>query len=213
MINESVDLTCVLCAPSGAGKSTVINHMLSNYGNILPPIFLSVSDTTRAPRPGEIDGVSYNFITREQFEYNIKNNRYLEWAEYTDNHYGTPKDPVEQYGNSHIILLELEVQGARQVKEALPDTIFVFLLPSDLAKMEQRLRKRDTETEESIQKRMNAARLELASLDEFDYIVFNDIVETAAFELASILQNELCRYKRRSARLNRQILEEYSRDW
>jgi guanylate kinase len=186
-------LLVVLSGPSGVGKGTVCKA-LRNFASRL---VYSVSATTRSPRTGEVDGVNYFFKTKEQFEHMIENNELLEWAQYVDNYYGTPRAFVEETLNQgQDVILEIEVQGALQVKEKFPQGVFIFLAPPTLDELEQRIIGRGTETTESVHKRMNAAHDELQLMEKYDYVVVNDVVEQACERIQSILIAEHCKKER-----------------
>ena len=179
----------VLSGPSGAGKSTVIGHLLS----IREDISFSVSATTRGPRPGEQEGVSYYFKTPEEFAALVEQGALLEHAEYAGNCYGTPREPVDKLLEAgRTVILDIEVQGAFQVKKAMPEAIMVFLAPPSLAELERRLRGRATDTEEKIRLRLDTARREFALAGKYDYIVINDLAENAAGELNAIITAAKC---------------------
>ena len=183
-------LLIVLSGPSGAGKSTVIAALMRRRSDIR----FSVSATTRAPRPGEAEGVNYFFRTHEQFQQMIAQDAFLEHAEYVGNHYGTPSAPVEDNLNAgYHVMLDIEVQGAEQVLQKRPDAVSVFLCPPSMAELERRLRGRGTDSEEKIQGRMDRARREYARAKNYAYIVVNDDAEKAAAELDAIITAELCR--------------------
>ena len=174
----------VLTGPSGAGKGTVLHRLLEE----VPELFLSVSATTRAPRPDEADGIHYYFITKSEFERKIAENAFLEHAKYVDHYYGTLERPVEERLNQGSdVILEIEVQGAMQVHEKRPDAVMIFLAPPSLDELSARLHGRGTESEEKIQKRLAAARMELESRDLFDHIVVNDTVEQAVGQLKALI--------------------------
>lgn len=163
-------LLIVVTGPAGSGKGTVLANIV-NEGDCA----YSVSATTRKPRPGEIDGVNYHFMSVEEFKEHIANNDFLEHAEYVGNHYGTLLSEINGKREKGIhVILELEVQGAANVKRLYPDAVLIWILPPDYATLEGRLRGRATETEEVIQKRMQTAIKELGSFDMFDYIVLNE---------------------------------------
>jgi guanylate kinase len=181
----------IVSGPSGTGKSTVIGRLLDRDDL---PLRLSVSATTRAPRPGERDGVAYHFWTRERFQKELTEGAFLEWAEVYDNYYGTLKREVFPYREQgRLVLLEIDVQGARQVRRQCADVVAIFLRTSSLAAYEERLRKRGTETEAAIQRRLTAARCELAHADEYDYQVINDDLETTVARMGAILEGLLLR--------------------
>jgi len=179
----------VITGPSGAGKGTVLKQVIQSLDNL----YFSVSATTRAPREGEVDGVHYHFLTKERFEELIANDRFLEYARYAENYYGTPLDPVEAHlEQGHDVILEIELQGALQVKKRLPKAVLVFIAPPSFEELENRLRGRGTETEEVIRKRLAIARQECANMDEFRFIVVNDEVEDAADRLRAIILSCRC---------------------
>lgn len=161
----------VLSGPSGSGKGTVVKELLKNH----PEIKLSVSMTTREPRPGEVDGVSYYFVTKEEFEKRIQNGELLEYAEFDGNYYGTPKKEIDSYLENGIdVLLEIEVQGAMQVRQRAFDSASIMLTPPDIQTLERWLRGRKTNSEESIQTRLATAREEIKYLTKYDYSVINE---------------------------------------
>ena len=175
----------VLSGPSGCGKGTVLRSLMAGREDMA----FSVSATTRAPRPGEVDGREYYFVTRERFMEMVERGELLEHAEFVGNCYGTPKTPVlEQLEAGRHVLLDIEVQGAAQVKKAMPEAVLVFLTPPSLEELERRLRGRGTETEEKIQQRLKTAEYELTLAPEYDYTVVNDEVARAAAEVAEILE-------------------------
>lgn len=174
----------VLTGPSGAGKGTVLHQLLDE----VPGLFLSVSATTRAPRPGETDGIHYYFVTKADFEKKIAENAFLEHAKYVDHYYGTLERPVEErLSQGNDVILEIEVQGAMQVHRKRPDAVMVFLAPPSLEDLSVRLHGRGTESEEKIQKRLATARTELESQNLFEHIVVNDTVEHAVGQLKALI--------------------------
>ena len=174
----------VVSGPSGCGKSTVIGKMMEGRENIE----FSVSATTRAPRPGETDGNDYFFVSRERFNEMIEKDELLEHAEFVGNCYGTPKAQVlERLNNGISVVLDIEVQGAAQVKKKLPEAVTVFLSPPSLETLEQRLRGRGTESEEKIQARLETARREMSLAPNYNYTVINDDPDRASRELGAIL--------------------------
>ncbi|WP_457568926.1 guanylate kinase [Desulfurobacterium sp.] len=180
-------LLIVISAPSGTGKTTLVNLLMKAF----PKMEFSVSCTTRKPRPGEVDGKDYYFISLEEFEKKIENNELLEWAEVYGNFYGTPKDKViEALNEGKDILLDIDTQGALQVKKNYPDAVLIFILPPSLKELERRLRSRGTEDEETIEKRLLIARRELSLATKYDYIIINDQIEEAFDKLKSIVTAE-----------------------
>lgn len=175
----------VLAGPTAVGKGTVSAAIRARY----PQIWLSVSATTRAPRPGEVDGVHYRFVGEEEFSRLIEDGQMLEWAVvHGRNKYGTPRGPVEEkVAEGRPVLLEIDLAGARQVRESLPEARFVFLAPPDWDTLVRRLVGRGTEDEEERERRLATARVELAAEDEFDVTIVNDSVDRAADELARLL--------------------------
>lgn len=174
----------VITGPSGAGKGTVLGKVLSQ----IDKVFYSVSATTRAPRPGEIDKVHYFFVSKSDFDKMIERNLLLEYASYAGNFYGTPTQPVDLHlENGEDVILEIELQGAMQIKERRPDAAFIFIAPPSLEELEERLRGRGTEDEEHVKMRLEKARLECAAVDKFDHIVINDDLEVAVNEMKNII--------------------------
>ncbi len=177
----------VIAGPSGVGKGTLIKELLANNEFLS----YSISSTTRKPRPGEVDGVNYNFIGEEQFKNAIKNNEFLEWAVYNGNHYGTSKYAVENtLKNGKSIILEIEIQGALQIMEKCPDAVFIFILPPSYDELEKRLRGRNTEDEQTIQNRLKITQKELEVGKKFKYSVVNDNIENAVENLQKIINEE-----------------------
>ena len=190
----------VVSGPSGAGKSTVVFKAINGRDKMC----FSTSVTSRKPRPGEVDGREYFFIDAARFEQMVQNDELLEHAVYVGNYYGTPRKFVEdKLSAGESVFLDIEVQGARQVKEKMPDAIMIFLIPPSLGELKKRLESRGTETEETIKGRLARAREEYAEADFYDYIVVNDDIDSAASELLSILTAEKCRFAAR-----RQMLQE-----
>lgn len=178
-------LLFVVSAPSGCGKGTILSEILNER------IYFSVSSTTRKPRNGEVDGVDYNFITVSQFKELIEENGMLEYAEYCGNYYGTPKNMVEKMrGAGKNVILEIDVQGAMQVKENCKDAILVFIMPPSIAELERRLRKRGTETDEVISRRIAKAVDEISFAHKYNYVVVNDELEKAVEDLKSVISAE-----------------------
>lgn len=179
----------VLSGPSGSGKSTVIDRLLADRSL---PLRLSVSATTRSPRPGEIKGRQYHFWSRERFQDAVDRGEFLEWAEVFGNLYGTPRAEVEPYRDQGLgVLLEIDVHGWEQVRRQCPDVVSIFLRASSMTTYEQRLRERRTETEDSLQRRLQGARAELARAAGYDFQVINDDLDRAVTEVHSIVQSRL----------------------
>jgi len=196
-------LLIVLSGPSGVGKGTVRKALFSQ-----PDIQLqySISVTTRQPREGEVDGVDYFFKTREQFEHMIRNNELLEWAEYVGNYYGTPIEYVEKtLQEGKDVFLEIEVQGAMQVRKVFPEALFIFLAPPSLSELRKRIETRGTESEELIRDRLKAAKEELEMMDAYDYVVENDKVELACERIKAIVVAEHCRRERVAQRYKKML--------
>ena len=174
----------VLSGPSGVGKSTVVAHLRRKH----PDVWLSVSCTTRRPRPGEQDGVQYHFVDDDTFDKLVANGELLEWAEFAGNRYGTPRGAVlDRLAAGERVLLEIDLQGARQVRASMPDARLVFLAPPSWEELVRRLTGRGTEPPEVIERRLAAARVELAAEDEFDQTLVNTSVEDVAHELLALM--------------------------
>ena len=181
-------LLIVLSGPSGVGKGTVRAAIFSKGEQ---KFVYSISATTRQPRTGETDGVDYFFKTREEFEQMIQNKQLLEYAEYVGNYYGTPLEYVENtLATGKDVFLEIDVQGAIQVRELMPEGVFIFLTPPDLNELESRIVNRGTDSDEVIAKRMKTAREELELMKYYDYSVVNDIVDNAVQKIEAIIQTE-----------------------
>ena len=174
----------VLTGPSGAGKGTLMRHLLRRH----PEIWLSISVTTRSPRPGEIDGKHYFFRDHAGFADLVARDGCLEWAEFAGNCYGTPRLPVQaQLAAGRPVLLEIELEGARQVRKSFPEGLQVFLAPPDLEELERRLRRRGVDTEESITRRLKRALEEMDACNEFDAIIVNDDLSIALKQLEDLM--------------------------
>lgn len=187
-------LLIVLSGPSGVGKGTVRKAIFEQ-----PDIKFeySISVTSRKMRPGEVDGVDYFFKTREEFENMIKNDELLEYTEYVGNYYGTPVDYVQKTLNEgKDVFLEIEVEGAKQVRNKFPDGLFIFLIPPSLSELENRIKTRGTETDELIRNRMTVAKNELKMMNLYDYVVENDKVDNAVEKIKAIVVAEHCRRNR-----------------
>lgn len=177
----------VISGSSGVGKGTVLKGFLTKNPNFM----LSISCTTRAPRRGEVDGVNYFFLTKEEFQNCIDNNKFLEWAEFAGNRYGTKKKYINQcLEEGKDIILEIDTQGALQVKKQMPEAVLIFICPPSIETLENRLRGRHTEDESTIQRRLQEVKIELERAENFDYKVVNDDLDNAIVELENIIVGE-----------------------
>ena len=184
----------VITGPSGVGKATVLSRLLKNIDNV----YVSISATTRKPRQGEVNEKDYFFMEREEFEKLIKEGKFLEYAEYVGNYYGTPAGSLnEMLKNGKDVILEIEVQGALKVKEKCPDANMVFIIPPSFSALEFRLRSRGTESDDVIAKRLEKARSEYLMVDKYDYIVINDDIDKAADEIRAIIMSSRCKKDKR----------------
>lgn len=183
----------VISGPSGAGKGTICKALLEKHKEIQ----LSVSATTRPPREGEVDGINYHFLTKENFLQRVSENDFLEYAEVYGNYYGTPKSNVEEILDSgKDVILEIDIQGALKVKEQSEDGVFIFILPPSMEELKQRIIKRGSETPESLMTRFKSAYQEINYVSKYNYAVVNDTVDSAVNKIESILTAEKCRVDR-----------------
>ena len=186
-------LLIVLSGPSGSGKNTVCDEVKRRNNNI----WESISMTSRKPREGEVDGVSYYFVSDKEFEKNIEEGSMLEWAKFAGNYYGTPKKSVQEHLDKGLdVILVIEIQGALQIKKKLPQALFVFLLPPSMQELKRRLINRHTESEAKILERFETAYKEINELSKYNYVIINDEVTEAALKLEAIIKAERCRVDR-----------------
>jgi len=183
-MSENEKKLFVISGSSGVGKGTVIKSLLSRHDDIK----LSVSCTTRIPRPGETEGVNYFYVSKEKFTQGVKNDEFLEWAEFSGNYYGTKKSFVLKcLEKGEHVLLEIDTQGALQIKEKMPDSVLIFIAPPSYDELVARLRGRHTESEEAIQRRLDFVEFEKNNSKYFDYIIVNDTVENAVKQIEKII--------------------------
>lgn len=195
-------LLIVVSGPSGCGKGTVLSEVLKN-----DDFYYSVSATTRMPREGEVDGIQYHFMTKSEFEKLIDNNGMLEYASYCDNYYGTPRKAVEDMRClGKDVILEIEVKGAMKVMQSCPDAVFVFILPPSVKELERRLRKRGTEAEDKIIKRLREACDEIKCAEKYNYIIVNGELEKAVDDLKAVIKAEKLRKENSLNKIN-EVLE------
>lgn len=178
----------VITGPSGVGKGTLIERLLER----VPELELSVSATTREPRAGEVDGRDYHFLTPEKFRARLEAGEFLEHASYSGNFYGTLREEVERrISDDRSVVLEIEVQGARQVRDAMPEAVLIFIAPPDERVLRERLEGRGTDSSEDIEQRLRTAEVELAARSEFPHVVVNDDLQTASSELEELVRDQL----------------------
>ena len=176
----------IITGPSGVGKGTVVKEILSKNKNI----WLSISATTREPRAGEKEGVNYYFLNQEKFKEMIEEKLFLEWAQFAENYYGTPLSSVnEKIKKGLTVLLEIEVEGAKQIKEKFPESLSIFLLPPNKEELERRIRNRGTEKEEAIKQRLLRANYEISASNQFDFALINHNVNETAKRIIKLVQN------------------------
>lgn len=186
-------LLIVVSGPSGAGKDTICQKLIKENSNI----WMSVSMTTRKPRPLEKDGVDYFFVSSEEFENKINDNTFLEYASYNDNYYGTPKDKLEEKLNEgKDVILVIDINGAINIKKIIPSALFIFIMPPDMETLKNRLIGRKTESKDKVVKRFITAYNEVNNYKKYNYVVVNDKVEDAVNKVKSIIQSEKCRVDR-----------------
>lgn len=186
-------LLIVVSGPSGAGKDTICQKLIKENSNI----WMSVSMTTRKPRPLEKDGVDYFFVSSEEFENKINDNTFLEYASYNDNYYGTPKDKVEEKLNEgKDLILVIDINGAINIKKIIPSALFIFIMPPDMETLKNRLIGRKTESKDKVVQRFITAYNEVNNYKKYNYVVVNDKVEDAVNKVKSIIQSEKCRVDR-----------------
>jgi len=193
-------LLIVVSAPSGTGKGTLIKQLMEKNKNIR----LSVSATTRKPRQGEIEGQNYFYKSLEEFKQMVENDELIEWVEYCDNFYGTPRKYVDEcLKNGLDVVLELEVEGAHNIRSKYPDCVLVFILPPSFEELRKRIENRGTEAPEVILKRMDKARKEVTFINDYDYVIINDDISKAVEDINSIIVSEKLKVKR-----NKDILKQ-----
>ena len=184
----------IISAPSGSGKGTIINRLLENDNTNR---WLSVSTTSRMPRPIDIPGVTYNFVTKEEFEDLIKEEFFIEYTNYAGNYYGTPKEAIKKKLDAGIdVILEIEIEGASNIKKLVPEALFIFIMPPSLKTMVKRLQNRKTESKDKIIERFRQAYKEINQVTQYNYVVVNDDLDEAVNKVESIIKAEKCRVDR-----------------
>lgn len=203
---EQKGILFILSGPAGVGKGTVRQRLFEQETHLK----YSVSATTRNKRPGEQHGVDYFYITKDEFQQMINRNELLEYAQYVDNYYGTPREYVmEELNKGNDVFLEIEVQGALQVKENFPEGVFIFLFPPSLEELKNRIVNRGTETEEVITQRLQEARKEIELMREYDYIVVNDDLDRAVDKVKAIVKSEHCKRSRVEKQYHKILEDEF----
>lgn len=211
MAQNRKGILIVLSGFSGSGKGTIMKELMKKHSNVYA---LSISATTRAPRVGETDGIEYFFKTKEQFEEMIKNEELIEYAQYVEHYYGTPKAYVtEQLEAGKDVILEIEIQGALKVKEKFPDTLLLFVMPPNASELKERLVGRGTEKMSVIESRMHRAVEEAEGIENYDYLVINDKLEECVEQVHSIIENEHVKVSRNIEFINsmRKELQSFSK--
>lgn len=184
----------VISSPSGGGKGSIIDGLLKNDSTTR---WLSVSTTTRPQRANDIPGVTYNFVTKEEFEEKIKNDYFIEYTTYADNYYGTPKEFIKEKLDKGIdVILEIEIEGAANIKKIIPEAIFIFIMPPSLKTLIKRLKNRNTDSKEKIIERFHTAYKEINDVTKYNYVVVNDKLEDAIEKVEAIIKAEKCRVDR-----------------
>lgn len=198
-------LLIIYSGPSGVGKGTILAPIIQKHSG---EVTLSISATTRKPRPGELEGIHYHFVSREQFEGMINAGEMLEYAEYNGNYYGTPKKFVQQrLDEGKNVILEIETRGAAQIKKLCPEALSVFVLPPSFGALRERLLNRATETEQQVRGRIEAAKREIALAYDYDFVIINDDLESSRAELMDVI-----RAGRNLSRLNKKFINEVLED-
>ena len=186
-------LLIVISAPSGAGKGTIISELLNKDNNL----WLSISATSRPKRTNDIEGITYYFYDKEEFENKIKDDYFLEYALYAGNYYGTPKKYIQEHlDKGQDVILEIEIQGAMQIKKLIPEALFIFIMPPSLKELKKRLVGRGTDTKEKILERFKIAYQEMNEVTKYNYVVVNDDITEATDKILSIIKSEKCRVDR-----------------
>ncbi len=201
-MSKNNGLLLVVSGPSGSGKDTVLEGVFEKCGNITR----SVSMTTREKRDNEIDGVDYYFVTKDYFQKYIDDGNIIESAVYSGNYYGTPKAPVDKWlREGKTVVLKIEVQGAEKIRNLYPDSVSIFIMPPSMEILEKRLRGRETDSDEAIRMRMDAAIGEIKCSEKYDYVIFNDVLEDAVDDICSIIRAEKSVCKRMKQKVSEVI--------